>query len=159
MDIGDKFGKLTITRIYRSGRGFRVDAVCRCGKVVSDTSSEFKRKRRGSCRRRECIGSGGRRVNYHGYVVIRVDAQDVLEHRHVVQELLGRKLLASEVVHHINGDKQDNRIENLAVVDEDEHRRLHADLFRELIRLRKENEDLRKRIEGRALNASGNKMA
>ena len=40
----------------------------------------------------------------------------VLEHRIVVENNLGRLLNPSEVVHHINGDKKDNRIDNLEVM-------------------------------------------
>lgn len=36
-----------------------------------------------------------------------------LQHRVVMGDLLGRPLLASEDVHHINGDRADNRIGNL----------------------------------------------
>lgn len=37
----------------------------------------------------------------------------VLEHRFVMSELLGRPLLPHESVHHLNGDRLDNRVKNL----------------------------------------------
>ena len=42
--------------------------------------------------------------NVHGFIY---------EHRWIMSEHLGRPLNKGEVVHHINGDKKDNRIENL----------------------------------------------
>lgn len=63
---------------------------------------------------------GGRSIKRDGYVL--VVAKDhpkanrdgyVLEHRLVMEQSIGRYLTPKETVHHINGDKQDNRIENL----------------------------------------------
>ena len=49
----------------------------------------------------------------------------VLEHRIVMERELGRVLERHEVVHHLNGDPSDNRPENLAVMTQAEHARLH----------------------------------
>ena len=47
------------------------------------------------------------------------------EHRLIMEGLLGRKLQRNEVVHHINGNTKDNRVENLQVMTLSEHSRLH----------------------------------
>jgi hypothetical protein len=48
-----------------------------------------------------------------GYADMRSMDGYVMEHRLRVAEQIGRSLLPSESVHHINGDRQDNRIDNL----------------------------------------------
>lgn len=54
------------------------------------------------------------------------DGGYVLHHRLIAWRHLGRSLRTDEIVHHINGNKQDNRAINLAVASSRSHRWIHS---------------------------------
>lgn len=53
------------------------------------------------------------RINQDGYVFRSWNRKYHLQHRHVMEQQLGRKLFSHENVHHKNGVRDDNRPENL----------------------------------------------
>lgn len=97
---------------------------CKCG-----AQAEVKRLCRKCYKRENYASKSGRRkgvytkkkrLNHAGYVVWYDPSSDhsmkggwVYEHRFVMGELLGRPLTVDESVHHKNGDRTDNRPENL----------------------------------------------
>ena|SRR3990167_2888156 len=89
--------------------------------------------------------SGERLVTSHGYIAIRVPPNHphawgppalkrfkyAYEHVVVMVSVIGRPLALGEVVHHRNGNRTDNRPENLRLMTAAEHQQLHANETRE----------------------------
>lgn len=68
----------------------------------------------------------GSKRHSHGYVLVKTKDGWEREHRLIMEKYIGRKLKKNEITHHINGEKDDNRIENLKLMTSKEHKSLHT---------------------------------
>lgn len=89
------------------------------------------RKPRPTPRQRPCgpetsNWKGGRCLSSSGYILVNVNRKQRLEHRVVMERHLGRRLKPHEVVHHVDHNRQNNAIENLRLMSQSDHMRLHA---------------------------------
>lgn len=111
---------------------------CECGKIFERNDCHIKEHNfcsRGCYRqwhKKNMVAEnaphwkGGVYHTQSGYLYIRQeDGKYKAEHRSIVEEMLGRKLTCDEVVHHLDENKQNNSIENLVVMDREEHAKLH----------------------------------
>lgn len=80
----------------------------------------------------------------NGYRYLNISpANYKMEHRVIIEKKIGRKLNSNEIVHHVNEDKLDNRIENLMLMSRSEHMRLHR-----LSELKKDRTVFKRRFHG-----------
>ena len=132
----------TVNKAYEigfKGRNAYIWSACvDCGKERWVAKSSYRARCRTCCRTGELspTWNGGRKMSADGYIHVKVSEKDPLytmttkckycsEHRLIMGRHLGRVLQKWEIVHHINGNKLDNRIENLLLTTSSPHTKLH----------------------------------
>jgi hypothetical protein len=152
------------TEIGYKTRHYHIWAACLdCGK---ERWQKLKNGKPESARCQKCASSGsnsalwrGGKHTQHkrGYILTWVEKDDphygmatncnrVLDHRLVMARHLGRNLKPWEIVHHINGVKTDNRIENLELLNSQADHMHTIQMQHEIYKLSKENSKLKKTI-------------
>lgn len=109
--------------------GQRVCQGCEKALVMreSETIGEYRKRR--YCGR-ACFNLW-RRQNAKRYDYLYAQRGDRfgVEHRFIMEDILGRRLARNEHVHHINGDVRDNRPDNLVLVSPGEHMAHHKSVY------------------------------
>lgn len=118
----EKCGKKVEIKAYRD-KTFRFCSLSCHAKTVFTSETQKKIKRRKGAANNNW--KGGYRKHSNGYRWKLVKGKYILEHRYIMEQFLGRKLTFNENVHHINGNKLDNKIENLEVLSRAQHTKLH----------------------------------
>jgi len=121
--IGTKLPEETKNKISKAHIGLKLDEKTKLKMSIDRKGNKHPRFK-------------GRVNNMQGYINIfkpdhpcATKKGYVLEHRLVMEDMIGRHLTSKEVVHHINGVKDDNRETNLWLFKNNkEHMRFHRDI-------------------------------
>lgn len=101
------------------------------GRIVSE-ANRLAISKANSCNYNGLNGYGHTKRHNRGYIIAYVPKHPhahkdgyVMLHTVIMERHIGRYLAYNEVVHHINHDRTDNRIENILLMDKKEHMSMH----------------------------------
>ena len=127
-----KINRLTCIEPYRINGVIKWKCLCECGDIafIKTNPLYYAKTMSCGCYRKEVArekvsgknhhswGGGKPSINGRGYKEFKYGKlRGVKEHRYVYEQYYGIKLLPHQNIHHINGDRLDNRIENLELWD------------------------------------------
>lgn len=109
---------------YLAEKTKKISVECdNCGKTFLKKRSDIARSKHNYCSH-ECEIEYRRKHRKQNTRYLQEECEQ--QHRLIVERIIGRKLLTSEQVHHIDGNSRNNDPSNLMVVTAQEHSRIHA---------------------------------
>ena len=135
----DKYSSNSILATWKKGKDNRVSRECSiCGKIFKVYQKRIDKGEGKVCsqeclfRRREIESLGNKYIDSQGYIKIHLPRHcladckgNVSEHRLKVFNYLKKNLEKNIVIHHIDKNKSNNNLENLKILTNSEHMRLH----------------------------------
>lgn len=100
------------------------ETIAKMRQIHSNRSEEWRRKLSESLKGKPAWNKKERQIRL-GYVFVWDGDRLIREHRLVMERALGRPLRRDEPIHHKNGNREDNRLENLQLMTSPEHSKLH----------------------------------
>lgn len=114
---------LQCTRCFTSKSALSKYCCNRCQLLASDGIKSFRTNGH--------LPINTTRVTPDGYVIIKISMSKdphedwVKEHTYIMEQHINRKLYPHEIIHHIDGNKKNNAIENLKVMTQSDHMMIH----------------------------------
>ncbi len=146
----------------RSTESIADEVGCHSGLIYDMLSKRLKVKMRSMSEAQRLVDrtrensanwKGGKYTHVTGYIFVRAPEHHlshpngyIAEHRLVMEEKLGRELKLGEVVHHIDGDKQNNDPDNLALMNRAQHVFEHKQILRQMSGLEEQVRILKEKL-------------